>query len=192
MTVGVLLLAAGESRRFGSDKRRARARSGQTLLATSIAVIRGAGLPLRVCLRAGEAQLAQQSGLQPEEVIACERARCGMGSTLAEGVAQLPAWEGVLVALADMPAIQPSTYREVAAAVTREAIVVPTWQGRSGHPVGFGMDWFDRLVNLRGDTGARALVREAGERRTLLAVADPGILSDVDYPADLTIAARVE
>ncbi len=192
MTVGVLLLAAGEGRRFGSDKRRAQTRSGQTVLATSIAVIRDTGLPLRVCLRPGEAQLAQQSGLQPEEMIACERARCGMGSTLAEGVAQLPAWQGVLVALADMPAIQPSTYREVAAAVAREIIVVPTWQARSGHPVGFGSDWFDRLANLRGDTGARALVREAGERRTLLAVADPGILSDVDYPVDLIGATWVE
>lgn len=185
MTVGVLLLAAGEGRRFGSDKRRAQTRSGQTLLATSIAVIRGTGLPLRVCLRPGEAQLAQQAGLQPEEVIACARARCGMGSTLAEGVAQLPAWEGVLVALADMPAIQSLTYREVAAALTRETIVVPTWQGCSGHPAGFGADWFDRLANLQGDIGARALVRAAGERRTLLAVADPGILRDIDHPSDL-------
>ncbi|WP_051229880.1 nucleotidyltransferase family protein [Haliea salexigens] len=190
MTVGVLLLAAGEGRRFGRDKRRAQVPSGQTVLATSIAVIRDTGLPLRVCLRPGEAQLAQQSGLQPEEVIACERARCGMGSTLAEGVAQLPAWQGVLVALADMPAIQASTFAEVAAALGEDAIVVPTWRGSSGHPVGFGSRWFGRLAGLRGDMGARTLVREAGAQRTLLAVADPGILSDVDFPSDLAGIGR--
>ena len=185
MTVGVLLLAAGESRRFGSDKRRARVCSGHTLLATSIAGVRRAGLPLRVCLRPDEGQLAQEVGLQPDEVIACESASGGMGSTLAEGVARLPAWDGVLVALADMPAMQPSTYCLVAAALARETIVVPTWQGCSGHPVGFGSGWFGRLADLRGDVGARALVREAGELRTLLAVADPGILRDIDHPSDL-------
>jgi len=185
VTVGVLLLAAGESRRFGSDKRRARLPHGPRLLTVVVDTVRRTGLPLRVCLRPGEASLAEESGLESGEVLVCTQAAGGMGHTLAEGVAQLPSWAGVLVALADMPGIRVDTFCQAAAALTPERIVVPEFRGRPGHPVGFGRDWFPRLRQSTGDAGARALVQEAGGLCDRLAVTDAGILRDIDYPDDL-------
>ena len=51
MRVGVLLLAAGLSRRYGADKRLATLHTGQTLLRTSLAQIAQTSLTVQVCLR---------------------------------------------------------------------------------------------------------------------------------------------
>ncbi|MEQ8800716.1 MAG: NTP transferase domain-containing protein, partial [Haliea sp.] len=64
-------------------------------------------------------------------------------------------------------------------------VVTPTYAGEPGHPVGFGRAFFSALARLQGDRGARDLVRRAGSGRLCLPLSDPGILRDVDYPADL-------
>lgn len=109
----------------------------------------------------------------------------GMGASLAAGVRATPDASGWLVALADMPWIAASTYEAVTRALDAEnaSIVAPAHRGVRGHPVGFAAHHFDALAALDGDTGARALFASAPVR--LLDVDDPGILRDVDTPADL-------
>ncbi len=189
MTVGVLLLAAGCSERFGSDKRLALMADGRSLLFAAVSSIQRSGLPLRVCLRPGEDRLGDSLLRAGVEVLECERAARGMGATLADAVNQSLDWNGLLVALADMPVIHPATFRQVAQAVTADVIVTPTFAGQSGHPVGFGRDFFADLAGLDGDRGARDLV--TASHRLRLPVADPGILRDVDSPAALRSLAEL-
>ena len=185
MTVGVLLLAAGSSRRFGSDKRLALLPDGRPLLLAAVDTVLRSHLPLLVCLRPGDDILRERLLAAGVAVLECQRASRGMGATLAEAVAQLTGWQGLLVALGDMPRIQPDTFRQVAAVLSDDVIVTPTFQGQSGHPVGFGRGFFPALARLDGDVGARDLVSGAGSARQWLPLADPGILRDVDFPLDL-------
>jgi molybdenum cofactor cytidylyltransferase len=180
MTVGVLLLAAGSSRRFGSDKRRAVLGDGRTLLQTVIDSIRASGLPLRVCLSAEDDALAGELGKHGIATIRCTRASEGMGGTLGEGAAALPPWDAVLVALADMPVIRPETYARVAAHAERGGICVPFTGGAQGHPVAFGAEFLGELARCRQDRGARWVIdqHQAAVRR--LDLDDPGILLDID------------
>jgi molybdenum cofactor cytidylyltransferase len=93
---------------------------------------------------------------------------------------------GCLVALADMPAVRPSTIAQLVAALAGGAsLVAPEYRGTRGHPVGFSQEWFDFLSRLRGDEGARHLLAVHRERLQRISVDDPGILADVDRPADL-------
>lgn len=184
MTTGILVLAAGQARRFGADKRRVRLAAGDTLLVQSLATLRSSGLPLRVCLRSDDDPAVL--GVPSAEALICPGAAEGMGRTLAEGVSQVPEdWQGLLVALADMPRLQASTVCAVAAALQPGGIVVPVCQGRRGHPVGFHRDGFAALMALRGDRGARELLARAGAACREVPVRDPGCLLDVDRPEDL-------
>jgi molybdenum cofactor cytidylyltransferase len=185
VTIGILLLAAGRSRRFGSDKRLACLPGGRPLLQQTLLTLRAAKLPLRVCLRPGDAVV--DDCFEPGERLVCPGADGGMGRSLAEGVAQLPGhWQGLLVALADMPWVQPQTLRHLVAALEPGGIVVPLHAGQRGHPVAFHRHWFPMLQQLQGDRGARALIDAAGDACRRLPVDDPGVLRDVDRPADLT------
>jgi molybdenum cofactor cytidylyltransferase len=65
------------------------------------------------------------------------------------------------------------------------AIAAPLLHGRRGHPVGFSARYRSELLALRGDTGARALLAAKAHHIVTVAVDDPGVLRDVDTPADL-------
>lgn len=186
MTVGILLLAAGRGRRFGSDKRQARLDSGQPLLQAAIARLQQSGLPFIVCLAPADEEL--QANLQAQGVasITCPNADRGMGTTLADAVCRMPHWDGVLIALADMPVIRAETFRLVAAQLQPGEIHVPVHGRRRGHPVGFGCDFFQALAQLDGDIGARSLLAAHPGQVREIEVDDIGIHADVDTPQQLS------
>jgi len=187
VNVGVLLLAAGASRRFGSDKRRAVLGDGRTLLATCIDTIRASDLPCLVCLGGGDTGLAGELADQGIAVALCPDAARGMGHTLATGMRRCPPdWEGVLVALADMPWIEASSYREIARQLTADTIVVPWCDGVRGNPVGFGREFFGLLEQQQGDRGARDVIARFPEAVRAVALDDPGIGRDADTPEALS------
>jgi molybdenum cofactor cytidylyltransferase len=64
------------------------------------------------------------------------------------------------------------------------SVVVPTHDGRRGHPVLFGRDVFDGLLSAPQDLGARAVVRAQQRQGRLLEVSvnDRAVLEDVDTP----------
>jgi molybdenum cofactor cytidylyltransferase len=110
----------------------------------------------------------------------------GIGSSLACGVAACVEADAWVIGLADMPWIQPKTINAVVDALEYGApLVVPRYQGQRGHPVGFNHRFRDELLNLHGDHGARSILEQYQTQMHYLDVNDPGILMDVDTPADL-------
>ncbi|MEN7431052.1 nucleotidyltransferase family protein [Chromobacterium sp. TRC.1.1.SA] len=181
------LLAAGQARRFGADKRQARLPDGRTLLEASAAAFIGRLGPLALVLPEDDAfglELCGRLGLQP---LACRLNRGGIGHSLACAAAWalgLPDCRGLVLGLADMPGVRPHTVSQVAAALAHGQLVLPCYQGRAGHPRGLPADCLPGLLDLRGDAGARDILDWNGALR--LELDDPGVLLDIDQPEDLT------
>ena len=186
-----VLLAAGYSTRFGSNKllhplpagspdagvpiALAAARRFVEALPDSIAVIRPRAQRLGKLLR--------DAGCT---IVVCKNAAEGMGVSLAEGVRAAADARGWVVALADMPFLRPETIRVVAKALAEgAAIAAPAYRGERGHPVGFARRFFDELSALRGDAGAREILRKHPDSIALYDVDDRGVLRDIDEPSDL-------
>lgn len=120
------------------------------------------------------------------ELVEAHDADAGMGRSLAAGVRAAPQAGGWLVALADMPYLQAATLSRIAAQPLEPAgIVAPSYRGRRGHPVRFGAAYGEALRALQGDVGARDVLLRHADALRLLEVDDPGVLRDVDTPADL-------
>ena len=189
MTAGIvgLLLAAGEGRRFGSDKLLHPLADGTPMAVASARTLRRACPRSIAILRPEQTVLAGLLAAEGLELVTCAEASAGMGHSLAAGVAASRDAAGWLVALADMPFLQAATLQRVAEALAGgAALVAPVHRGLRGHPVAFAPRWRDELLALGGDAGARAIL--AGHRDLLckLETDDPGVLRDVDTPADLT------
>jgi molybdenum cofactor cytidylyltransferase len=183
--VVVVLLAAGLARRFGSDKLVSLLPDGRMVGAASLATCQAAWPNVLCVVRPGTAmvQVAESAGVQPVE---CPEAIDGMGFSLAAGIRAASGAAGWVIALADMPYVSAGTIRQVALAVAAGArIIAPTWAGERGHPVGFNAAFGPELVALSGDEGARTVVARHRGQLSLLPVDDPGILRDIDRPADL-------
>lgn len=189
MSIAGLILAAGRGTRFGTDKRLARLPDGRTLLEAVLARHAGISQPLLTVLRPGDAAasaLARQHGAQ---ILICEDADQGMGRSLACGASALlamPELDGVLIDLADMPAVSAATLRLLQQALhdTGQA-VAPRYQGRIGQPRGLPRACFEALSQLHGDQGARHLLD--WQQAVHVEVEDAGILLDIDQPADLAM-----
>jgi molybdenum cofactor cytidylyltransferase len=91
-----------------------------------------------------------------------------------------------VIALADMPYLNASTIRSVAAGIRdRNSICAPLYGNQRGHPVGFGNAYAEGLLHLSGNEGARRLIAANRDCLELIATQDSGTVSDIDYPQDL-------
>jgi molybdenum cofactor cytidylyltransferase len=182
-----ILLAAGRGSRFDpqgvANKLLAQLPDGEAVVAASARHLLEI-LPRVVAVCADNGEVAQLLRTLGCEVTICPDARDGMGVSLAHAIRHsLPA-SSWLVALGDMPFVQPSSIRSLRDALVAGAqVAAPVSQGRRGNPVGFGATHLDALLALRGDEGARHIVR--ANDPTLVEVPDPGIFADIDLPADL-------
>lgn len=181
-----LLLAAGRSRRFGTDKLLATLPDGTPVAVAACRALRAGVGPVFAVLRPGQEALAALLRAEGAATGMCAAADQGMGASLAFGVAATRAAAGWVVALADMPWIAPDSIRRVAAELGRGAeLAAPFHAGRRGHPVGFGARFRPDLERLGGDAGARSILAEHADRLCRVDVDDPGILLDIDEPGDL-------
>jgi molybdenum cofactor cytidylyltransferase len=185
--IGGVLLAAGRSRRFGSDKRMARLSSGETVLDRAVAAFAPAVDELVLVIGAADEPGAFAARFPGLKIFRARDSAAGMGSSLAEAIRAAPAWNGCLVGLADMPFISSATVLALRAAMGEE-IVVPRFRGQWGHPVGFPHRVFAALSALHGEVGARALILAESARCRFLDVDDQGVLADVDTPEALRAA----
>jgi molybdenum cofactor cytidylyltransferase len=96
-----------------------------------------------------------------------------------------PPVDAALVALVDHPAVRGETLVRLRDASASRAIVVPRHRGRRGHPVVFARALFEELLEAPDALGARTVVRRDAARVLELDVDDPGVLVDVDTPAEL-------
>ena len=182
-----ILLAAGTARRFGAKKLLAQLPDGTPVVTAAARNLMG-GLDHAVAVVCpGEAELGRLLVEEGLEVAVCVDARRGMGTSLAFGINHARDADGWIVALADMPRVQPQTIIALARIIAAGAsLAAPYFEGRRGHPVAFGKKYLDDLLQLDGDEGARKLLMRDSHELIRIDTLDPGILFDIDTPDQLT------
>lgn len=187
MSAGILILAAGQSRRMGSDKRCLPWNDGH-LLEHAIKLCKDTGLPYIVALscRDKDDSLTQ---LCNQNCIRIKESDLGLGHTLAHAIGALPnSWSGVIVHLADMPLVKSSTFQLIADQLQKHPIVIPSYQQQWGNPRGFARKLWPQLALLKGDQGAKDLIKKHSDVCYVLDIADDGILIDIDTQEDYQAA----
>lgn len=186
-----ILLAAGFSRRFGSADKLLQTLPDGRAIAMAAAEHLITALPVSVAvLRSDNPPLSRALKALGFHVVYCDANATEMADSLVIAVQYASALSttarGYVIALADMPFIAPSTINEVANQLSLGAeIVIPTFQGKRGHPVGFSANYRDALLSVRGDQGARSVIKQYDDKVHLLACEDAGVLADIDTPDDL-------
>lgn len=194
-SIVAIMLAAGQSSRFGSDKKRFPI-DGVPMLQKALSLPLSLGISTLTVLKTEdrdyvEELLADWQHHSKSELCYATTASKGMGNSLSEGVTQLiekhPNVDGVFIFLADMPRIQTKTILTLLENQNPNKIIVPmcvdkAGKLRQGHPVLFGRRWIPLLRTLHGDAGAKQILRENSQEIVKVVVEDLGILNDYDYP----------
>ena len=182
--VAGVILAAGESRRFGQPKQLLRW-GKQNALNACIATAKLAGLdPIVVVLGANLEQILPQINREGVTVIENSHWSEGQSSSVKAGVAALPADVlGALFLLVDQPQISVQLVVSIEeAAWKKNTVVLPVIGGRRANPVYFPRAAFTALEQLQGDEGGRGIINQFPTK--LLEWFDEDMASDIDTPED--------
>jgi molybdenum cofactor cytidylyltransferase len=185
--VTAVVPAAGASRRFGGAKLLADV-AGEPLLQHTLRSLLDGGVS-RVILVA-----AAGHGLHVVPLVHDTRVRIsinpdperGMFSSIQAGLAGVDAGQTVLVLPADMPFVRAETVALVMAAHSHGGgAVVATHAARRGHPLIIPAEAWPHLLGLPAGTNLKAALVNGGVSVREAIVDDPGVVRDIDVPADL-------
>lgn len=189
MTIGVIVLAAGASTRMGHPKQLIRW-EGRTLLRRTVDAALATDLrPVVVVLGAHKPQIAPELSGLPITTIDNPFWEQGLSASVKTGLAGLYLTrkdiDGVLFLLTDQPHVDAGLLRQMAHTFgeSGRSIVACRYAGRLGVPALFGREHIEELLSLKGDQGARWLLRQYEDRCAVVEFEAGAI--DLDTPEDV-------
>ncbi|UCH62026.1 MAG: nucleotidyltransferase family protein [Fidelibacterota bacterium] len=192
MVVAAVILAAGESTRMPGNKLLLPI-GGQPMIAGAVDAATKAGCS-PIIVVAGYNERAIHQALKGREVqfVSNPSWELGLAGSLRIGIAALPdTVDGALIMLGDMPLVKATTIQTLKTAFSANGgkrIVYPAYEGRQGNPVLFPARFFEELLKLQGDRGAKALLQKYTTDTVAVPVASGEVLLDCDTEADYTRA----
>jgi molybdenum cofactor cytidylyltransferase len=181
-----VVLAAGASTRFGSPKQLVRIGDRPLLNAAVGCASEVVGQSVLVVLGAHAAELTPLLKHSAATVVINRQWREGLASSIRAGIARLPpSCTGVLLVLADQAAVSAEDLRRLADAWRRhpEGIAAAVHGTTVGAPAIFPGFLFPELAELKGDVGARVLLKRYAARLTRVPMSSAAF--DLDTPEDL-------
>ena len=187
MRLGAVLLAAGRSLRFGQEDKLLCDMGGRTMLSRALDTMGALDADVQAAVvsteRAGS--IAAAAGF---DVVRNDGPEAGLSRSIVLGVlwARAQGCDAVLLAVADQPLLTADSLAELLAALRRTGrVACLADESHRGNPAVFPAACFDELLALRGDRGAKSVLRAHEHELTVVRCRFPGELTDADEPQAL-------
>jgi molybdenum cofactor cytidylyltransferase len=190
--IGGIILAAGNSSRFGEPKQLLMWK-GEPLIRHVVWSAMRAGLsPVVVVVGSSADMVLAVIKDLPVRIVKNSKWAEGMSSSIKVGLNTLTGEVGGVVFLqADQPQIPPQLIKSLVGAhqSSLSPIIAPQIDGQRGNPVLFDADTFPNLLAIEGDVGGRALFSHYPVE--WVTWHDPKMLLDIDSPEDYQLFLRM-
>lgn len=193
--IPVVVLAAGESKRFGSPKQLANWQN-IPMLQNVLNNIQACGLEAYVALGAHFEEITGHPhvSISNNKIIKVVAWQSGLSQTIRESVRffEHQSIKGIIFLLGDQPLLDKRYLKRFFEAIRNDssemlATVYSDNENNIGVPAYFPSSTFNQLSYLKGDQGAKSLLAQNAGRK--LSCQQP--LVDVDEPSDLGFALRL-
>ncbi|SJZ56364.1 molybdenum cofactor cytidylyltransferase [Chitinophaga eiseniae] len=186
---GIVILAAGASRRLGTPKQQVRFQQQSLLQRILYTAQQTTARPVVVVLGAfADTILPDMQDSEATTVINPDW-ESGMGSSIQTGVREILRISNhvsnILILLCDQPFITPALLEEMIGTHLRQkkGITACSYGGITGAPVLFHQKYFPHLITLGGQEGAKKIILQHPE--DVSTVSFPEGIIDIDTPEDL-------
>ena len=186
-----LLLAAGRSSRMGDQNKLLADVAGRPMIARTFDALAKAQVTQIVVVLGHQASKVRQAIGEQQQLRFVDNPDFaqGISTSLQAGLKVLPGdIDGVLVCLADMPAVTTAQIDRLIAAFNPtegRAICVPIVAGKRGNPVLWAKRFIPAMMGIGGDVGARHLIGENAEAVCEVEMEGDAVLLDLDTPEAL-------
>lgn len=188
MSVAIIILAAGASSRLGKSKQ--------------LIQYKGENLLGRICKAALQSKaetclvvLGSNASVHREVILYTNLSITenqnwakGMGHSIKHGLAYLLQSEkpdALIISVCDQPFLESTLFNELIAVhqLHQDKIIASRYNKTIGVPVLFPKNYFDALLKIPDDAGAKEVVQ--GNRDSVIAIPFEAGAVDIDYPEDL-------
>jgi molybdenum cofactor cytidylyltransferase len=178
--IAAIILAAGKSERMAQSKQLLDF-GGAPMLATVAQKYFDAKISRVLVVVAPHADAVKNSLRDlPVEFVENYDASKGMFTSVQAGLRALDKKFDALVGLADQPSLSVETIQKISAAREKNEIVIPTRDGRGGHPVLICKKFFGEILSMSSALTLKHFVAAHPREVLRLEVADAGVVQDID------------
>lgn len=187
--VGIIILAAGGSTKLGSPKQLVQFK-GKTVFRRSVeSALACDPACLIVVLGSRAEEISIEAEGLPVEIVINKEWEVGISSSIKAGLTKLielrPDIDAVIIMLSDQPFVDKKTIRSLLDTyrTAGKPIVASEYNGVLGVPALFDRSMFDELMKLKGDAGARVIIRQTASDN-IAPIPAPEAAFDIDTPQD--------
>jgi molybdenum cofactor cytidylyltransferase len=187
--LAAVILSGGESRRMGVPKALLAYR-GKTFVEHLLEVTRHARVGM-TCIVVGAhvSEIRERLSAHAAEIVVNADWAKGQLSSIQAGIRSLPenATAGMILCPVDHPIVSAALVAKLIAEFdsSGKEIVVPTYQGRRGHPVIFRVSLYQELLEASPKVGARQIVWAHAPDVGEVATEEEGVVLNINDPATL-------
>jgi molybdenum cofactor cytidylyltransferase len=181
--ISAILLAAGESKRMGTDKLVLPWGKKTVLIHCVHTLLQSKVKEVIVVLGERTKGMGSQFKSRRVKIVMNPHYRRGMSTSIQKGIRAIDLnSHGILIALGDMPFLSTRTVNALirAFAQGKGEIIVPSFQGIQGHPVIFHRRFKKELLQLKGDLGGKLIIARHPAAVRLVYTKSAGVMKDID------------
>lgn len=188
--IGAIILAAGQSQRYGRDNKLLADYKGKPLLDYALSCVSALPLAEKIVVSGFDSiKIERRAKLFNLPVVYNSEYKNGMGQSIATGIAGLSDdLDAYFIFLGDLPKVNARLCLAVMTAYSRSdraSIIRPVFKDQAGHPVIIPAKFREDLLQLNRDFGLRNLAQIHKIPIVHTPCSDGACLADIDTPEGL-------
>ena len=111
----------------------------------------------------------------------------GMSSSIKQGLKKISKKDkGFIIVQSDMPFITTSNINKICNSITTKKYLIHIlrYKNQMGNPIGFDISILDKFKKIKGNIGAKYMVKKLKNRANFIAVSSKKFFKDLDKPSD--------
>ena len=187
--ISAILLAAGQSKRMGGENKLTKEIQGIPLIKLSVKNILASSINELIIVLGHQKEIIEKLIDKNEKIkfIFNKNFESGMASSIKTGLNNLSEkTEAFFICLGDMPMLSPDIYNKLIKSKDNKEIIVPTYKGQQGNPVLFDKTMKEKVLDIRGDVGAKKILELNKDKILNLEINDQSVTKGFNTQDDFS------
>tara|TARA_B100001123_G_C14959347_1_gene887008 strand:+ start:118 stop:693 length:576 start_codon:yes stop_codon:yes gene_type:complete len=181
--ITAILLAAGQSKRMGNKNKLAKKIKGIPLIKRSANNITSSSIDELIVVLGYQKKIIKKLIGRRKKIkfVFNKNFKTGMSSSIKIGVKNLSIkTDFFFICLGDMPLVNKNIYNLLIKSRNKKKIIVPVYRGMQGNPVLFSKFMIKKIMNIKGDIGAKKILKSNKDKILNLKVNHYGVTRGFD------------
>jgi len=181
--ISAILLAAGQSKRMNGENKLTKEIQNIPLIKLSVKNILASSINELIIVLGHQKEIIEKLIDKNKKIkfVFNKNFESGMASSIKTGLNHLSEkTESFFICLADMPMVNHDIYNQLIKSKDNKEIIVPTYKSQQGNPVLFDKSMKEKVLDIKGDVGAKKILELNKDKILNLEINDQSITKGFD------------